>query len=79
MQSGWGREDVGDLEEWCKKLKHHDRFGMHKDQLLHSAKQMGVNFHNYNEHEFIEAKDHITSYEFQLEIPMRAQIKYLVV
>ena len=26
---------------------------MHKDQLLHSAKQMGVNFHNYNEHEFI--------------------------
>ena len=42
-----------DLEEWCKKLKHHDRFGMHKDQLLHSAKQMGVNFHNYTEHEFI--------------------------
>lgn len=42
-----------DLEEWCKKLKHHDRFGMHKDQLMHNAKQMGVHFEEYSEKEFL--------------------------
>lgn len=42
-----------DLEEWCAKLKHHDRFGMHKDQVIHNAKQMGVDFRDYNEKEFV--------------------------
>lgn len=42
-----------DLMEWCKKLKHHDRFGMHKDQVIHNAKQMGVDFKDYNEKEFV--------------------------
>lgn len=42
-----------DLEEWCKKLKKHDRFGMPKEQLLQSARQMGVSFDEYDEKEFM--------------------------
>lgn len=42
-----------DLEHWHDHLKHKDRFGLHKDQLLHTAKQMGVDFHHYNEKEFL--------------------------
>lgn len=43
------------LEEWIKHLKQHDRFGMHKDQLIHNAKQMGVHFEDYSEKEFLAA------------------------
>lgn len=43
-----------DLEEWCKELKKHDKFGMSKDQVLQQAKQMGIRMDkDYDEHEFI--------------------------
>ena len=41
------------LEKWCKELKRYDRFGMSKDQLIQSAKQMGVSFDKYDEKEFL--------------------------
>lgn len=41
------------LKKWCEDLKRHDRFNMPKDQVLHSAKQMGVKFEHYNEEEFM--------------------------
>lgn len=42
-----------DLEEWCKKLKKHDRFGLSKEDLLNKAKQMRVNFEEYDDKEFL--------------------------
>ena len=42
-----------DLHEWCEELKKHDRFNMPKEQILQSARQMGVKFDNYSEHEFL--------------------------
>lgn len=45
-----------DLEEWCKELKKHDKFGMSKEQVLQQAKQMGIRMDkDYDEHEFITA------------------------
>lgn len=41
------------LKKWCEDLKQHDRFNMPKDQILHSAKQMGIKFEDYNEEEFL--------------------------
>lgn len=40
-----------DLEEWTKKLKKYDRFNMPKEQLFAIAKQMGINFNEYDEEE----------------------------
>ena len=40
------------LKKWQEELKHYDRFNMPKEQVIHSAKQMNVNFDNYNEEEF---------------------------
>jgi hypothetical protein len=42
-----------DLEEWCKKLKKHDRFNFSKEQILGQAKQMGVKFDDFSEDEFL--------------------------
>ena len=42
-----------DLEEWCKELKRNDRFGLSKEQAIHSAKQMGVKFEDYTEEEYV--------------------------
>lgn len=42
-----------DLEEWCKKLKKHDRFNFPKEQILSQAKQMGVKFDEFTEEEFL--------------------------
>lgn len=41
-----------DLKEWTQKLKRYDRFNMPKEQLMASAKQMGVRFDDYDEDEF---------------------------
>lgn len=41
-----------DLKDWTKKLKRYDRFNMPKEQLMASAKQMGVDFEDYDEDEF---------------------------
>ena len=40
------------LKKWSEELKHHDRFNMPKDQVLHNAKNMGVKFENFDEEEF---------------------------
>ena len=41
-----------DLEEWMHKLKRHDRFNLHKDDVLKKAKDMNVRFHDFDEMEF---------------------------
>lgn len=41
-----------DLEEWMHKLKHHDHFGLSKEEVLKKAKDMGVRFKDYDELEF---------------------------
>lgn len=41
-----------DLKKWTEKLKRYDRFNMPKEQLMASAKQMGVRFDDYDEDEF---------------------------
>ena len=41
-----------ELEAWIHKLKAHDRFGVRKEDILHKAKEMGVQFHDFDEMEF---------------------------
>lgn len=41
-----------DLHEWIHRMKANDRFGWSKEQVMQSAKQMGVKFDNYDEDEF---------------------------
>ena len=41
-----------DLHEWIHKMKNKDRFGWSKEQVINSAKQMGVSFDNYSDDEF---------------------------
>ena len=41
------------LKKWCEELKRYDRFNMPKDQIIQTARQMGVRFDNYNEEEFL--------------------------
>lgn len=41
------------LDKWCKELKQYDRFNLPKEQIIQKAKQMGVSFNEYDEHEFI--------------------------
>ncbi len=41
-----------DLKTWIKKLKKFDRFGLTKEQIITNAKQMGVDFKEYDEDEF---------------------------
>lgn len=43
------------LEKWHKELKRYDRFNMPKEQIIQSARQMGVSFKHYTEEEFLTA------------------------
>jgi hypothetical protein len=55
-----GRRDYGheekdyeeDLEEWIEKLKKKDRFRIKKEDIINSAKTMGVKFDEFSEEEF---------------------------
>ena len=42
-----------DLEKLCQKLKKKDRFKLPKEELLKKAKQMGIQFDEYDELEFM--------------------------
>lgn len=46
------REYAEELEKWTHKLKKHDRFTWHKEQVIQQAKSMGVRFEKYDEEEF---------------------------
>lgn len=41
------------LEDKCKELKRYDKFNMGKQEVLNQAKQMGINFNDFDEEEFI--------------------------
>ena len=41
-----------DLHEWVEKLKKYDRYGLSKEQVITKAREMGVNFDEYDEDEF---------------------------
>lgn len=41
-----------ELESWIHSLKHADRFGLPKEEVLKKAKDIGVRFHDYDEAEF---------------------------
>lgn len=41
-----------DLKKWISKIKKDDRFGLSKDQVLQKAKDMNVEFEEFNEDEF---------------------------
>lgn len=42
-----------DLEELCQKLKKKDRFKLPKEELIKKAKQMGIDFKDFDELEFM--------------------------
>lgn len=42
-----------DLEELCQKLKKKDRFKLPKEELVKKAKQMGIDFKDFDELEFM--------------------------
>lgn len=42
-----------DLSEWCKELKHYDKFNVNKEQIYQIARQMGVKFEDFSEEEFL--------------------------
>lgn len=46
------REFKEDLHRWTMKLKHKDRFGIKKEEVLTHAKNMGVHFDEFSEDEF---------------------------
>ena len=41
-----------DLKEWTEQLKRYDKFGLLKDQILKKARDMGVQFEDYEPEEF---------------------------
>lgn len=41
-----------DLKDWIEKLKQKDRFNQQKDQVIQKAKEMKVDFKDYDENEF---------------------------
>lgn len=41
-----------DLKKWIQKLKKSDRFGLSKDQVIQKAREMKVDFKDYDENEF---------------------------
>ena len=41
-----------DLQDWIQKLKKKDRFGMSLEQVMQKAKEMKVEFKDYDENEF---------------------------
>lgn len=42
-----------ELKKWTEKLKGKDRFGLSKEDIIASARSMGVKFDDYNEQEFL--------------------------
>lgn len=64
------------LKKWCEKLKEHDRFRMPKEQILQSAKQMGIKFEKYNEEEFLTTYYMIIS-DYPNELISSAQMAIL--
>lgn len=51
-ENDYDEEYHEDLEKWTKKLKKYDRFGLSKEQVTQKAKEMKVNFDDYDEDEF---------------------------
>ncbi len=49
---GSDKEFKEDLHRWTMKLKHKDRFGIKKEEILTHAKNMGVKFDEFSEEEF---------------------------
>ena len=43
------------MKEWEEKLKHHDKYGMTKQQVVEQARNYGAKFHDYDEEEFYVA------------------------
>lgn len=41
-----------ELEDWMNKLKRHDRFNLRKEDVLRKAKEMNVQFRDFDEMEF---------------------------
>lgn len=41
-----------ELEKWSHKLKQHDRFNINKEEVIKKAKEMQVQFNDFNEDEF---------------------------
>lgn len=46
-------EYYDDLEQWCKKLKKYDKFGLSKEEIINNARNMGADFKDYDEKEFV--------------------------
>ena len=62
-EGDYDKEYEYDLEKWINKLKKQDRFNMEKEQILSTAKQMGVKFKEYDEDEFYAIYlMHVTDY-----------------
>lgn len=67
-----------DLEHWTEKLKKKDRFHIKKEDVISSAKQMGVKFDEFSEEEFyavylMELSDHLQAYNDFRQYVVRAK------
>ena len=51
-EDDYDEEYEEDLKKWTQKLKKSDRFGLSKDQVIQKAKEMKVDFKQYDENEF---------------------------
>lgn len=51
-EEDYDQEYEEDLKKWILKLKRADRFGLSKDQVVQKAKEMKVDFKEYDEEEF---------------------------
>lgn len=62
--SKYDQEYHNDLKRWAGKLKRKDRFQIDKEQVLRRAKEMGIEFNEYDEEEFyVTYLMHISDYE----------------
>lgn len=50
--SDYDKEYEEDLQEWISKLKKFDRFGLTKEQVIQRAREMKVEFKDFDENEF---------------------------
>lgn len=61
----YDKEYEEDLHKWIKKLKKDDRYGLSQEQVVAKAREMGVEFKDFDEEEFYAIYlMHISDYPF---------------
>ena len=64
-EEDYDKEYEEDLKDWIKDLKKDDRYGLSMEQVIAKAREMGVNFEDYDETEFYAIYlMHVSDYPF---------------